>query len=58
MASLADMAEENPNIQQQLDEWRGARSAAGEDPSDWEAFRQHVMAIGAPDPGDPPDDWA
>jgi hypothetical protein len=45
------MATENPNIQQQLDEWRGAREANGEDPADWEAFRQHMLAIGAPDPG-------
>jgi hypothetical protein len=51
MATLADMAAENANIQQQLDEWRAARTAAGEDASDWEAFRQHAMAIGAPDPG-------
>jgi hypothetical protein len=58
MATLAEMAAENPNIQQQLDEWRAARSAAGEDPADWEAFRQHLQAIGAPDPGGAPDDLA
>ena len=51
MATLADLANENPNIQQQLDEWRAGRTAAGEDAADWEAFRQHVTAIGAPDPG-------
>ena len=57
MATLADLAAENSNIQQQLDEWRNARSANGEDPTDWEAFRQHLLAIGAPDPGvDPPED--
>ena len=40
------------------EEWRNARSANGEDPSDWQAFRDHLSAIGAPDPGGPPDDWA
>jgi len=52
------MAGDNPNIQAQLDEWRNARSANGEDPADWQAFRDHLLAIGAPDPGGPPDDWA
>jgi hypothetical protein len=58
MATFADMAADNPNIRSQYDEWREARTASGEDPLDWEAFRQHVQAIGAPDPGGPPDDLA
>lgn len=58
MATLADLAGDNPNIQTQLNEWRSARAANGEDPADWSAFRDHLMAIGAPDPGDQPDDWA
>jgi hypothetical protein len=59
MATLAELAEDNPNLQSQSDEWRSARSANGEDPDDWGAFREHLMAIGAPDPGDEvPEDWA
>ncbi len=52
MATFSDLSNDNPNIRQQFDEWREARAQAGEDASDYEAFRQHVMAMGAPDPGD------
>jgi hypothetical protein len=58
MASFDDMTAQNPNIRQQYDEWRELRSQNGEDSTDWDAFRQHVMAIGAHDPGMvPPDDF-
>ncbi len=58
MTTFADLEAENPNIRQQYDEWREARAAAGEDPVDWGAFREHLIAIGAPDPGErPPDDF-
>jgi hypothetical protein len=58
MASFQDLATENPNIRQQYDDWREQRSQRGEDPTDWSAFREHVMAIGAPDPGaDEADDF-
>src|SRR5262249_41899768 len=58
MTTFAELAEANPNIREQYDIWREERSNAGEDAVDWEAFRQHVLAIGAPDPGDwPPDDF-
>jgi hypothetical protein len=58
MATFQDLAAENPNIRQQYDEWREQRSQRGEDSTDYQAFRQHVMAIGAPDPGArPPDDF-
>jgi hypothetical protein len=58
MSTFAELAASNPNIRGQYDEWRGLRDQRGEDPSDWEAFRTHVLAIGAPDPGDrPPDDF-
>lgn len=58
MASLADLEDDNPNIRQQAEEWRAQREANGEDPDDWEAFRTHVQALGAPDPGDEePDDF-
>ena len=52
MASFQDLAADNPNIRQQYDEWRDLRGQRGEDATDWSAFRQHVMAIGAPDPGE------
>jgi hypothetical protein len=51
MATFQDLAAENPNIRQQYDEWRDLRSQRGEDPTDYDAFRQHVIALGAPDPG-------
>jgi len=50
MATFADMAADNPNLRAQYDEWREARSANGEDPVDWGAFRDHLLALGAPDP--------
>jgi hypothetical protein len=63
MATFNELMADNPNLRQQYDEWREARAANSEDPLDWGAFRQHVMAIGAPDPGGVPvddfvgDDW-
>ena len=59
MSTFEGLAQDNPNIRQQFDEWRDQRASNGEDPTDWGAFRDHVMALGAPDPGDvPPDDLA
>jgi hypothetical protein len=52
MATFADLSAENPNIRQQYDEWRELRSQNGEDPTDYQAFRQHVINLGAPDPGE------
>jgi len=52
VASFAELAEQNPNIRQQYDEWREQRAGNAEDPTDYQAFRQHLLAIGAPDPGD------
>ncbi|HEY7062460.1 MAG TPA: hypothetical protein VII06_13355 [Chloroflexota bacterium] len=58
MSTFADLEADNPNIRSQYDDWRNARSANGEDPVDWGAFRQHEQALGAPDPGErPPDDF-
>jgi hypothetical protein len=31
-----------------------AYATNGEDENDWKAFRKHVIAIGAPDPGEAP----
>ncbi len=52
MATFDEMAQDNPNIRQQYDEWREQRAQAGEDPTDYQAFRQHVLSLGAPDPGE------
>lgn len=58
MTTFADLANDNPNIRQQYDEWREQRTANNQDAVDWSAFREHVTALGAPDPGDyPPDDF-
>ncbi|MDQ6673911.1 MAG: hypothetical protein M3069_24735 [Chloroflexota bacterium] len=52
MATFQDLAADNPNIRQQYDDWRGQRSQTGEDSTDYQAFRQHVIDMGAPDPGE------
>ena len=52
MATFADLSAANPNIRQQYDDWRQLRSQNGEDPTDYQAFRQHVINLGAPDPGE------
>ena len=52
MATFQDLAQQNPNIRQQYDEWRQLRGERGEDPTDYQAFRQHVINLGAPDPGE------
>jgi hypothetical protein len=52
MPTFADLQAENPNLRQQYEEWRTARAQSGEDPIDYQAFRQHVIALGAPDPGE------
>ena len=58
MTMWHDLGIENPGILDQYLEWRDARVANGEDPVDWGAFREHLLAIGAPDPGTrPPDDF-
>jgi hypothetical protein len=51
-ATFSDLSDDNPNLRSQYDEWREARAGAGEDPTDYSAFRQYVMDIGAPDPGE------
>ena len=58
MATFSEMTADNPYIREQYNEWREQRSQNGEDTTDWDAFREHVMALGAPDPGrQPPDDF-
>ena len=59
MVTFGELAGGNPNIRQQYAEWRELRVRNGEDPTSWQAFRQHVIALGAPDPGEQaPDDFA
>ncbi len=50
-ARLADLEQDNPNIRQQMEEWQNQRLQNKELSRRWEDFHQHVMAIGAPDPG-------
>ena len=52
MAALSALCEANANIEEQMTRWKQQRFADGEDPLDWTAFKQHLLAIGAPDPGD------
>ena len=42
----------SPNIRQQLLDWRQMRVQQGADPGDYAAFRQHLIELGAPDPGE------
>jgi hypothetical protein len=49
---LADLIEANPNFEQQMRDWQGERAQKGEDPLDWQAFRELETYIGAPDPGE------
>src|SRR5687768_2253670 len=50
-ATLSELEQQNPNVRSQIETWQRERIGNGQSPSDWEAFRQHAMAIGAPDPG-------
>ncbi|HEV8637260.1 MAG TPA: hypothetical protein VG370_23825 [Chloroflexota bacterium] len=52
MATVAELEQQNPNIRRQYETWRRERVDKGEDQYDYQAFRKHVMAIGAPDPGE------
>jgi hypothetical protein len=52
LASFDDLAVENPNIRQQYEDWRDLRARSGQDPADYQAFREHLLALGAPDPGE------
>ena len=52
MASLSELEASNPNIREQLKIWQRERIMNAQDPYVYEAFRQHVLAIGAPDPGE------
>ena len=51
-ATLSDLEQQNPNIRSQIQTWQRERTNNGENPTDWNAFRQHASGIGAPDPGE------
>lgn len=58
MQTFEDMQQQDPEIRYEYDVWRDLRAQNGEDPADWDAFREHLIAIGHPDPGGrPPEDW-
>ena len=50
--TLSELRAKNPAVEPQLDEWRMLRRQHGEDHNDYLAFRRHLLAIGAPDPGE------
>lgn len=52
MATFDQLLSQNPNLRAQYDEWRAAREQAGQDPTDYQSFRQHVISLGSPDPGE------
>ena len=59
MATMAELSEQNASFEEQMNTWRQQRFANGENPMDWTAFRQHMQAIGAPDPGETaPDEFS
>jgi N-acetyl-anhydromuramyl-L-alanine amidase AmpD len=50
--TIDQLEADNPNIRQQLVDWRQMRVSQGADPGDYAAFRQHLIDLGAPDPGE------
>lgn len=51
---LDQFIQQNPNFETQMWWWKAERILRGESPFDWDAFRRHLMAINAPDPGTVP----
>jgi hypothetical protein len=49
--TLEELERQNPHIRQQAAEWQSARRQVGQDPFEWAAFRAHLIALRAPDPG-------
>ena len=52
MASFDELAVDNPNIGEQYQTWRDLRTTSGEDPSDYHAFREHLLSLVCPIPDD------
>jgi hypothetical protein len=58
MRTFDDMSQVNARIREQYDAWRDQRASQGLDATDWDAFRNHLISQGSPDPGGrPPDDF-
>ena len=49
--SVAPFAQAHPELEETLRQWRRDRQANGQNPNDGNAFRQHLIASGMPDPG-------
>jgi hypothetical protein len=50
-ATMDELMRNNTNFAAQMEEWQRVRAERGQDPLDWGEFRQHLIRIGAPDPG-------
>lgn len=50
---LQECIAQNPNFYEQMRDWQNQRLWKGENWNDWNAFKAHLVAIGAPNPGDP-----
>ena len=48
---VEELEQENPHLRQQAADWQAARRQVGQDPFEWPAFRAHLIALRAPDPG-------
>jgi hypothetical protein len=49
--SVAQLTAVDPAIERQMRVWQTERAQRGEDPFDWDAFRDLEASVGAPDPG-------
>lgn len=49
--TLEELEAASPGIGRQVVEWQQARRQNREDPNDYRACRQHLQALGSPDPG-------
>ncbi|MCC6179100.1 MAG: hypothetical protein IT305_27635 [Chloroflexi bacterium] len=55
---IADLAVDNPNLEQVMRDWQAERHQKGESPFDWQTFRATVGYVGLADPGaDPPNEF-
>lgn len=54
MATFAELEATNPQIRMQFREWLDLCEETDEDFTDYQAFRQHVIFRGSPDPGEAP----
>ncbi len=50
--SVEELSAVDPTFERQMRVWQTERARRGEDPFDWEAFRDLEAHVLAPDPGD------